>query len=71
MKYNSVNGQGRIGVGGTNIGISANLNRDGGHLRIAPPKVTVPKITPPKISVPKISTPKISVPKVKVPKFGF
>ena len=57
---NSVNGQGRIGVGGTNIGISANLNRDGGHLRIALPKITVPKIP----------TPSFSVPKVKV-KFGF
>ena len=68
---NSVNGQGRIGVGGTNIGINANLNRDGGHLRITPPKVTVPKFTPPKISVPKVTVPKISAPKVKVPKFGF
>ena len=58
---NSVNGQGRIGVGGTNIGISANLNRDGGHLRITPPKFTVPKM----------STPKVSLPSVKAPKFKF
>ncbi len=68
---NAVNGQGKIGVAGTNIGISANLNRDGGHLRVSPPKITVPTVSTPKVSMPKISAPKVSVPKVKMPKLGF